>query len=74
MLVAALVLGLGMVFSLPARPVQAQETERRARSRELRDEVGQSLSAALVELRNLSAGLKVRSEERRAAMLKPSKA
>ena len=48
---------------LSARLVQAQETERRALSRELHDEVGQSLSAVLMELRNLSAGLKVRSEE-----------
>ncbi len=47
---------------LSARLVQAQETERRALSRELHDEVGQSLSAVLVELRNLSAGLTVRSE------------
>jgi signal transduction histidine kinase len=48
---------------LSARLVQAQETERRALSRELHDEVGQSLSAVLVELRNLSATLAVRSEE-----------
>jgi signal transduction histidine kinase len=43
--------------------VQAQETERRALSRELHDEVGQSLSAVLVELRNLSTGLDLRSED-----------
>ena len=48
---------------LSARLVQAQETERRALSRELHDEVGQSLSAVLIELRNLSAGLGVRSGE-----------
>jgi len=48
---------------LSARLEQAQETERRALSRELHDEVGQSLSAVLVELRNLSAGLGVRSAE-----------
>jgi signal transduction histidine kinase len=48
---------------LSARLVQAQETERRALSRELHDEVGQSLSAVLVELRNLLSGLGVRSEE-----------
>jgi signal transduction histidine kinase len=48
---------------LSARLVQAQETERRAVSRELHDEVGQALSAVLIELRNLSAGLAVRSEE-----------
>jgi signal transduction histidine kinase len=43
--------------NLSARIVEAQETERRALSRELHDEVGQSLSAVLVELRNLSTGL-----------------
>ena len=40
---------------LSARLVEAQENERRAISRELHDEVGQSLSALLVELGNLSA-------------------
>ena len=53
----------GQLKDLSARLVQAQETERRALSRELHDEVGQSLSAVLMELRNLSAGLKGRSEE-----------
>jgi signal transduction histidine kinase len=48
---------------LSARLVQAQETERRALSRELHDEVGQSLSAVLIELRNLSTGLGIRSED-----------
>jgi signal transduction histidine kinase len=48
---------------LSARLVQAQETERRSLSRELHDEVGQALSAVLIELRNLSSGLGVRSEE-----------
>jgi signal transduction histidine kinase len=48
---------------LSARLVEAQETERRSLSRELHDEVGQSLSAVLVELRNLLAGLGVRPEE-----------
>jgi signal transduction histidine kinase len=48
---------------LSARLVQAQETERRVLSRELHDEVGQSLSAVLVELRNLSTGLALRPEE-----------
>src|SRR5207244_7913821 len=43
--------------SLSARLVEAQETERRSLSRELHDEVGQSLSAVLVELRNLLSGL-----------------
>jgi signal transduction histidine kinase len=51
----------GQLEDLSARLVQAQETERRALSRELHDEVGQSLSAVLVELRNL--GQAVRSEE-----------
>ena len=46
---------------LSAKLVQAQETERRALSRELHDEVGQALSAVLVELRNLSAGLGTRT-------------
>jgi signal transduction histidine kinase len=53
----------GQLKDLSARLVEAQETERRALSRELHDEVGQSLSAVLVELRNLSAGLNIRSEE-----------
>lgn len=48
---------------LSARLVHAQEEERRSLSRELHDEVGQALSAVLVELRNLSTGLAVRSEE-----------
>jgi signal transduction histidine kinase len=42
---------------LSARLVQAQENERRAISRELHDEVGQSLSALLVGLSNLSAAV-----------------
>jgi signal transduction histidine kinase len=53
----------GQLKDLSARLVKTQETERRALSRELHDEVGQSLSAVLVELRNLSTGLRVRSEE-----------
>jgi signal transduction histidine kinase len=48
---------------LSARLVQAQEEERRSLSRELHDEVGQALSAVLIELRNLSTGLTIRSEE-----------
>ncbi len=48
---------------LSARLVQAQEEERRSLSRELHDEVGQALSAVLVELRNLSTGLVARQEE-----------
>jgi signal transduction histidine kinase len=42
---------------LSARLVQAQENERRTISRELHDEVGQSLSAVLVGLSNLSAAI-----------------
>lgn len=53
----------GQLKDLSARLVQAQETERKALSRELHDEVGQSLSAVLMELRNLSAGLKIRTDE-----------
>ncbi len=48
---------------LSARLVQAQEDERRALSRELHDEVGQTLSAVLVELRNLSAESAIRSDK-----------
>jgi len=48
---------------LSARLVQAQEDERRALSRELHDEVGQALSAVLVELRNLSVSSAIRSDE-----------
>jgi signal transduction histidine kinase len=54
----------GRLKELSAKLVQAQETERRALSRELHDEVGQSLSAVLVELRNLSTSLVARREER----------
>jgi len=54
---------------LSARLVQAQETERRALSRELHDEVGQSLSAVLIELRNLSTGLGMRSEDQSRAQV-----
>lgn len=43
--------------ALSARLVQTQEVERRALWRELHDEVDQSLSAVLIELRNLSAHL-----------------
>jgi signal transduction histidine kinase len=53
----------GELKGLSARLVEAQETERRAISRELHDEVGQSLSAVLIELRNLSAGLATKSKE-----------
>jgi signal transduction histidine kinase len=49
--------------NLSARLVQAQESERRSLARELHDEVGQALSAVLIELRNLSIGLPTHSEE-----------
>ncbi|HUQ90265.1 MAG TPA: ATP-binding protein [Bryobacteraceae bacterium] len=48
---------------LSARLVQVQEEERRSISRELHDEVGQALSAMLVELRNLTAGIPGRSDQ-----------
>jgi len=52
----------GQLEQLSARLVQAQEDERRALSRELHDEVGQALSAVLVELRNLSAEAAVEND------------
>lgn len=58
---------------LSAKLVQAQETERRALSRELHDEVGQSLSAVLVELRNLSSGLGLRTAEESRAQVEEIK-
>jgi signal transduction histidine kinase len=42
---------------LSARLVQVQEEERRKLSRELHDEIGQSMSALLVELGNLASAL-----------------
>lgn len=47
--------------NLSAKLVQAQESERRALSAELHDEVGQALSAVLVELKNLSIRLDTQS-------------
>ena len=47
--------------NLSAKLVQAQEAERRALSMELHDEVGQALSAVLVELKNLSIRLDAQS-------------
>jgi signal transduction histidine kinase len=54
----------GQLKELSARLVQTQESERRALSRELHDEVGQALSAALVELRNLSSELGIPLNDR----------
>jgi signal transduction histidine kinase len=51
---------------LSARLVQVQEDERRKLSRDLHDEVGQALSAVLVELRNLSVESAIRSDEQSA--------
>jgi len=45
------------LHQLSARLVSAQEEERRKLSRELHDEIGQSMSALLVELGNLSSVL-----------------
>jgi len=53
----------GQLEGLSARLVQAQESERRSLARELHDEVGQALSAVLIELRNLSTGLATQSEQ-----------
>lgn len=47
--------------NLSAKLVQAQEAERRSLSLELHDEVGQALSAVLVELKNLSIRLGAQS-------------
>jgi signal transduction histidine kinase len=43
--------------NLSAKLLQAQETERRALSRELHDEVGQSLSGVILDLHNISNAL-----------------
>ena len=47
----------GELKDLSAKLVEAQESERKAISRELHDAVGQSLSGVLFELRNLIAVL-----------------
>jgi signal transduction histidine kinase len=49
--------------SLSARLVETQEEERRVLSRELHDEVGQSLSAILVGLSNLSAAIRANARD-----------
>ena len=49
--------------ALSARLVHVQENERRSLSRELHDEVGQALSAVLVELRNLSSEAAIQTDE-----------
>src|SRR5215471_9074644 len=51
------------MVNLSARLVDAQENERRSLSRELHDEVGQSLSAVLIELRNLANSIGTRRED-----------
>ena len=53
----------GNLKDLSARLVEAQENERRAISRELHDEVGQTLSALMVGLSNLSACLPASASE-----------
>ena len=48
---------------LSARLLHAQENERRVLSRDLHDEVGQALSAVLVELRNLSEESAIQTDQ-----------
>ncbi|MEO7145557.1 MAG: histidine kinase, partial [Bryobacteraceae bacterium] len=52
----------GELKELSARLFEAQENERRNISRELHDEVGQTLSAVIVELSNLAAVIPAGSE------------
>jgi signal transduction histidine kinase len=53
----------GELRDLSARLVEVQETERRSIARELHDEVGQSLSAVLIEVTNLNAALRTGEPE-----------
>jgi len=50
----------GELRRLSARLVAAQEEERRSLARELQEEVGQSLSGALVEVANLAGAMRAR--------------
>lgn len=56
------------LHELSARLLDVQESERRALSRELHDEVGQSLSALLLGIGNIAALLEHPSEEARAQL------
>jgi signal transduction histidine kinase len=53
----------GELRRLSARLVESQEEERRALARELHEEVGQSLSGALVEVANLSGAMRAHDAE-----------
>lgn len=58
----------GALRDLSTRLIAVQESERRALSRELHDEVGQSLSALLLGLGNVAALLRDSNEEARAQL------
>ncbi len=53
----------GELQQLSARLVEVQEQERRALSRELHDEIGQSLTGILVEIANLAAQIRAQKLE-----------